>query len=64
MECDIFSRDYTLPSGATCLSKHDLIVGGECRPRRGGEMLLALAVGRQASALRGEEAGRIEEASG
>ena len=45
MGCNIFSRDYTLPSGATYLSKHDLIVGGGCRPRQDGEMLLALAVG-------------------
>ena len=41
MGCNIFSRDYTLPSGATYLSKHDLIVGGGCRLRRDGEMLLA-----------------------
>ena len=57
--CDNFSGDYTLPS-----VKHDLTVDGGWGQSRGREMLPTLVVGWQASALRGEGAGRFLKVAG
>ena len=46
------------------LVKHDLIVSGGGGQAQGEEILPTLAVGWQASALRGEEAGRFREVAG
>ena len=58
--CDNFSRNYAPPLPV----KHDLIVGGVEDQVRGGEMVLMLALGCQASSLRSKKAGCCREAAG